>query len=120
MSSDRARTWARLAVGLGLTAAVATGLGGTALAADSGGGNPPGYSTGTALLVFVAAPLALFIVISALALVGSGGRGGRRERYRPDRGWDREPVWVGGPDDPTGAIEGVTPASGTGGASGSW
>ena len=117
MSSERTQTVARVTISLGLTVAVAAGLGGTALAADSGGGNQAGYSTGTALLIFVAAPLALFVVIAALALVGSGGR---RERYRPDRGWDREAVWVGGPKDATGGTEGVTPASGTGGASGSW
>ncbi len=102
-----------LACAIGL--AVATG--GAAFAADSGGGNQESLSAGTALLIFVAAPLALFLVVAALALLGSGRR---RERYRPDRDWDRDAVWFAGPDDAESATAVATPASGTGGASGSW
>jgi len=101
---------------LGTTLAAGAGLAGTALAADSGGGNQESLSAGTALLIFVVAPVALFLVVAALALIGSGSR---RERYRPDRSWNRDAVWFGGPEEPS-AEPAAAPVPGTGGASGSW
>jgi hypothetical protein len=42
------------------------------------------------ILVFVGAPLAIFLLLAALTFL-PGGR--RRPRYRPGQPWDHAPVW---------------------------
>jgi hypothetical protein len=80
------------------------------------------------ILVFVGAPLAIFLLLAALIFL-PGGR--KRPRYRPGQPWEHPPVWYephplgsGGHGASTGhaAIEGgATRAGGPlGGARGTW
>jgi hypothetical protein len=87
------------------------------------------------LLLYVAAPLGLFLLISLLVLAPSIAK---RPRYRPGLSWWAEPVWFGGPASPAGPaaevaggsslgagdvesiIRAVEPTRGGGGASARW
>jgi hypothetical protein len=83
------------------------------------------------ILVFVGAPLAIFLVLALLIFV-PGGR--KRPRYRPGQPWDHAPVWyephpqAAGDHGPTthgahAALEsGAAPAAAgpLGGARGTW
>ena len=48
-------------------------------------------SVAETLLVYVAAPLALVLVLAALTLRPDPGS--RRRRYRPGQPWEHEPLW---------------------------
>jgi len=76
------------------------------------------------ILVFVGAPLAIFLLLAALVFL-PGGR--RRPRYRPGQPWDHAPVWyephplaTGGHGAAHSALESGTPAGPRGGARGTW
>jgi hypothetical protein len=74
------------------------------------------------LLLFVVAPLGLFLVIALLVLAPSIVRG---PRYRPGLSWWAEPVWLGGPSGPGAGdvdsiIRAVEPTRDGGGASARW
>lgn len=79
------------------------------LAQNRDDGDDPGRAL-TALenlLLFVVAPLGLFLVIALLVLAPSIARG---PRYRPGLSWWAEPVWLGGPAGPAvGAPAGSAP-----------
>lgn len=82
-------------------------------------GEEPGPELGVleAWLLFAGVPL-LILVLTALPVFAAAKR---RSRYRPSQGWEHQPMWFGGPDDPESAV-GSAPAqqSGRGGASASW
>lgn len=79
------------------------------------------------LLLYVVAPVGLFLLIAFLVMVPSivGG-----PRYRPGLSWWAEPVWFGGPrrgpgdepvvGDPAAAVSAVEPTREGGGASARW
>ena len=76
------------------------------------------------ILVFVGAPLAIFLLLAALIFL-PGGR--KRPRYRPGQPWDHAPVWyephplaTGGHGAPHSALEGGASAGPRGGARGTW
>jgi hypothetical protein len=77
------------------------------------------------ILVFVGAPLAIFLLLAALIFL-PGGR--KRPRYRPGQPWDHAPVWyephplaTGGHGDGHAALEAGAQAAGPrGGARGTW
>jgi hypothetical protein len=50
-----------------------------------------GVSVAETLLVYVAAPLAVVLVLAALTLRPDPGS--RRRRYRPGQPWEQEPIW---------------------------
>lgn len=77
-----------------------------------------GLSTLQAVLLYSLVPLALLLLVAALAWLPGVVRS---NRYRPARGWNAAPLWFGGPADPAAAVE--TAQTGDvvrGGASGSW
>lgn len=77
-----------------------------------------GISYLTGLGLFVALPVAILVLVSALVALPDLVRG---PRYRPTRGWQGEAVWFAGPDDAETAVREATAAGGTrGGARGSW
>ena len=77
-----------------------------------------GLTYGEGILLFVAAPLALLLLLAAVTLLPGASR---RERYRPGRAWSAAPVWFSGPPEPVAAVETAEPVATTrGGASGSW
>lgn len=118
MSSHRLRTC--------LTAAVVT-----ASLAACGNDQPTeqlGYQDGVApvegisllegLALYVLAPLAILLVVFALAWLPGVVRS---SRYRPGRGWTAAPLWFGGPPDPVAAVEQAEVGDVVrGGASGEW
>lgn len=76
------------------------------------------------ILVFVGAPLAIFLLLAALVFL-PGGR--RRPRYRPGQPWDHEPVWyephplaTGHHGAPHAELESGAAAGPLGGARGTW
>ena len=80
------------------------------------------------ILVFVGAPLAIFLLLAALIFL-PGGR--KRPRYRPGQPWEHEPVWYephplasgghGNSSSHTAIEGGATRAAGPlGGARGTW
>jgi hypothetical protein len=78
------------------------------------------------ILVFVGAPLAIFLVLALLTFVPGGHK---RPRYRPGQPWDHAPVWYEPHPQATGnhgstthaALESGAPAVGPlGGARGTW
>jgi hypothetical protein len=70
------------------------------------------------LLVYIAIPVAFFLLIAALTY-GPSAR--RRPRYRPTRDWQADAVWFNGPPQPEQAL-GKVPSVVVqgGGASASW
>jgi hypothetical protein len=120
--SGAARRRARRAcVALGATAAglVAGAAAATpAFAEAAGRAGGAGVGFGEIVLTYVVAPLALFAVIGALAVLPSARR---RPQYRPGRPFSGEPVWFAGPDDPETAVRNASPGDQhRGGARGSW
>jgi hypothetical protein len=79
------------------------------------------------LLLYVVAPLGLFLLIAFLVMAPSIVRG---PRYRPGLSWWAEPVWFGGPrrgpshepavGDPAAAVSVIEPTHDGGGASARW
>lgn len=101
---------------------------GPALAADNsrlgpqeGADTTGGLDLGQSLLVFVAAPLTILLVISAVVWLPGMVRS---ERYRPGKGWSAPPMWFAGPPEPLAAVEAAQSAPAAlgvrGGASGNW
>jgi hypothetical protein len=89
------------------------------LAARDDGDDPgSGLSVLQTLLIFVGAPLGLFVVIALLVSAPSMARG---PRYRPGLGWWAAPVWFNGPEDAERAVRDAAPVTGKGGgASARW
>ena len=119
-----------------VTRAVTTGLAGLVTVLLTAGPvlaeeNPLGPSEGSdpaaelgpgrALLLYVGAPLALLLVVAAVAWLPQVLRA---PRYRPAEGWDAAPVWFAGPVDPDAAVAAAAERGlgdvVRGGASGSW
>lgn len=106
------------------TVSLVTALVSTLLAAPPDAGAEPGppLSMVETLLLYVGAPVGLFVLISLLTVAPSIVRSGRGTFG----GWLSEPVWFGGPSDPhasaapperAGAVESAhasAPASATG------
>jgi hypothetical protein len=76
-----------------------------------------GISNIAALLIYVGAPLLLFLVIALLVMAPSMARG---PRYRPGLGWWAAPIWFNGPDDADAAVRTATATTDGGGASARW
>jgi hypothetical protein len=115
-----------------VTRAATTGLAGLvtvlltaapALAKDplgpSEGADPgQGLGTGGALLLYIGAPLAAVLLISAAVWLPGAVRA---NRYRPSKGWNASPVWFAGPPEPVAAVQAADCGDVVrGGASGSW
>ncbi len=82
-----------------------------------GGGWTQGSVVRTVLLYLVL-PVVLAIVISAPTLIAAARK---RHRYRPNEGWNAEPVWFAGPADPVTAVQQAQTGDVVrGGAGGSW
>jgi hypothetical protein len=75
-------------------------------------------SVARTVLLYVVLPLALLALAYLLVFLPAARR---RNRYRPNEGWDAEPVWFAGPPDPAAALE-QAPSGNVvkGGAGGSW
>ena len=91
-----------------------------ALARDDG--EPSGTPLGAieTLLVFVGAPVGLFLLIAVLVLAPSMSRG---PRYRPGVGWWAAPIWFNGPgehENLDAVVRTATPTLDGGGASARW
>lgn len=114
-----APTWLRRCVVAGALALVPLLLTAAPASArvDDGERSAPALSTLESLALFVGAPLAIVAVVTVLTLLPSGLR---RPRYRPVRGWEHEPLWFGGPEQPDVALAEARPADGLGGARGRW
>lgn len=70
------------------------------------------------ILVVLAVAVVITAVISLLALLPAARH---RHRYRPQEGWNAEPVWFAGPPDPARAVEQAQAGDVVrGGAGGSW
>ena len=85
-------------------------------------GEPPGEALGAieTLLIYVAAPGALFVLIALLVLAPSMSR---RPRYRPGVDWWAAPIWFNGPGDQgdlDAAVRAAVPTMDGGGASARW
>lgn len=82
---------------LGLTAATTVLTSAAALAADVNGvhGNAGQLGVVAAIFIFGVAPVGLLILISLIFLRPGSAPG--TQRYRPNRGWDAEPTWLGVP-----------------------
>ncbi len=128
--STRARAGAasRLRTGVLLAATTvslaACGIGDPAATNHLGyedGAGPAGessMSTLQAMVLYGLVPLAILLVVGALAWLPGMLRS---NRYRPARGWDAAPLWFGGPADPAAAVEAAQPGDvPRGGASGNW
>jgi hypothetical protein len=83
-------------------------------------GADPGKTLGAGgnILIYVVAPLAAAILISAVVWLPGALRA---NRYRPNKGWTASPVWFAGPPEPVAAVQAAEPGDVVrGGASGSW
>jgi hypothetical protein len=70
------------------------------------------------LLIFGGIPILIFVVVGLLVF---GLSALRKPRYRPAQGWDGDPVWYGGPEDPEAAVQQAEPKQpGRGGSSATW
>jgi hypothetical protein len=80
-----------------------------------------GWAAGSVLraaLLWVGVPLAVAAVVYALVWLPGAMRS---TRYRPQEGWDAEPVWFAGPADPVAAVQQAQTGDVVrGGAGGSW
>ena len=111
-----------------MLALVVTTLVGAMSAADADApdqwqNNPP-VSPLHVLLVFVIAPLSLFVLITLLVYIPSMSKA---ESYQPGQAWRGEATWFGGPRGGLEAVDARAPAqtgadssSTRGGASGRW
>jgi hypothetical protein len=105
-----------------LLAALVSGVASPALAAPVDAGAEPGepLTLVETLLLFVGAPIGLFVLISLLAMAPSLVRSGRSSSL----GWWSEPLWFGGPDKaelPAGEpAESASGSAAGGGASARW
>ena len=82
-------------------------------------GEEPGEEIGVleGWLVFGGIPLVI-LVLTAIPIFAAARK---KSRYRPSQGWDHQPLWFAGPDDPESAVRSApTEQSGRGGASASW
>ena len=71
-----------------------------------------------ALAIYLLVPLAIILVVAALAWLPEMVRS---KRYRPGRSWTAAPLWFGGPPDPAAAVENAEVGDVVrGGASGEW
>lgn len=126
-----ARTLFRAAVVIAASAAAVLAATSPALAQKRDDGDDPGQQL-TALgnlLLYVVAPLGLFLLISLLVLAPSIAKS---PRYRPGLSWWAEPVWFGGPGggapaggslgvgDAASILRTVEPTRDGGGASARW
>ena len=95
------------------------GEGEPAILAETHGANQEApISVFQAVLLFGVAPIAIAVLIGALAWLPGAVRS---NRYRPARGWNAAPVWFSGPTDPAAAVQEAQPGELVrGGASGSW
>lgn len=115
--------WRTAAVTASAPLVLLTSTPAAALVRDGGDEPGKGISVGTTLLLYVGAPLALFVIIALAVAAPSIARG---PRYRPGLGWWASPVWFAGPQDPEGAVATVDPEIVTdtlqrgGGASAHW
>jgi hypothetical protein len=84
-------------------------------------GESGGWTDGSVVrtvLLYLLLPVAICAVISLLAWLPYARR---RNRYRPQEGWDAAPVWFAGPADPVAAVEQASTADAVrGGAGGNW
>jgi hypothetical protein len=83
-------------------------------------GADPGkhLGAGGSLLLYLVAPLAAAILISAAVWLPGALR---VNRYRPNKGWNASPVWFAGPPEPVAAVQSAELGDVVrGGASGSW
>ena len=118
MTVSLARQASRAVAGLLLTAPllVLAALPAAAVADGEEPGNA--LPLGTSLLVFVGIPL-LIMVLTAVPIFAGASR--RKSRYRPNEGWNQQPMWFAGPDDPEAAVSAADlKQPGRGGSSGSW
>jgi len=70
------------------------------------------------ILLFVGVPLLLLVALAVLAWLPGMTKS---HRYRPQYGWNAEPVWFAGPPDPVAAVEAAQTGDVVrGGAGGSW
>lgn len=100
--------------------ALALALASPAFAVQPDDGDEPGEALGmgATLLIFVGAPVALFLLIALLVAAPSLARG---PRYRPGLGWWAAPVWYGGPaGDAQAAVQAAQPTTEGGGTSARW
>jgi len=82
------------------------------------GYNYPSLGDGMTILLFVVVPLSIFGTVALLAALPSLLA---RPRYRPGKGWDHDPLWFAGPNDPDDAIAAAEPGTvSKGGASAEW
>lgn len=82
-------------------------------------GEEPGEEIGLVegWLVFGGIPL-LILVLTAIPIFVSARK---KSRYRPSEGWDHQPMWFAGPEDPEAAVTSASPDQpGRGGASAGW
>ena len=118
MTVSPARQVYRAAAGLLLTAPFLVLSAAPALAVADGEEPGDPLPLGTSLLVFVGIPL-LIMALTAVPIFAGASR--KKSRYRPAEGWNAQPMWFAGPDDPEAAVSGADPKqAGRGGASGSW
>jgi hypothetical protein len=84
-------------------------------------GESGGWTQGSVVrtvLLYLGLPLLLGAVVALLVYLPGASR---RSRYRPQYGWDAEPVWFAGPPDPAAAVERARRGDVVrGGAGGSW
>ena len=78
----------------------------------------PSLGVTNTILIFVGIPFGVVGLVAALVYGPSLLRG---PRYRPAQGWDYDPLWFNGPDDPDFAMARTSkgPES-SGGAAGAW
>lgn len=117
MTARTLRHAARTATGLLLTAPVLVMTALPALALEDGEEPAPSLPLAVNILLYLGIPVLIF-VLAAIPIFASARK---KSRYRPAEGWDHQPLWFAGPDDPEAAVSSASPEqSGRGGASASW
>lgn len=122
ITSSKSRVVRRAARAAAISTALAASVSGVVLASPASANvpedwsNPDPVDTVTALLVYVGAPLGLFLLIALLVMLPGLARG---EKVGGSGGSDSE--WFGGPRKTTDELAAPdTEASQAGGASGKW